>query len=108
MDNSFKETIDYKSKKIGKAMDAKDKSMAIMAAGRDATMVVTVMLSTIGLDKYTDEMKERVTKEELKKWRNWFYYEIYTRDPDDQLEQEAKEKGVVEPFPSNQPKKDLF
>lgn len=96
MDNQFKETIDYKSKKISKAMDAKEKSMAIMAAGRDAVLMITSIMQS-----YPATLNGKTNSEieaEIMKWRNWFYYNLYTLDPDDQLEQEAKEKGEVSPF----------
>jgi len=102
MDQSIKESIDYKSKKVGKAMDAKEKSMAIMAAGRDATLVVSEIVRQMDWKKAVDESGieevESSVREKIKDWRNWFYYNIYTLDPDEQLEQEAKEKGEVNPF----------
>lgn len=89
-----KEAMALKAKQIRKAMDAKDKSMAIMAAGRDATLMATAF--------YPEEFKnhpqhgegvmERMMKEKIKEWRNWFYYEIYTRDPDDDLLEERKQE----------------
>lgn len=102
MDNSFKETIDYKAKKIVKAMDAKEKSMAIMAAGRDATLIVTALMPNYiegaKILKQSGKEVDEILKGTIKDWRNWFYYNIYTLDPDEQLEQEAKEKGEIDPF----------
>lgn len=102
MDQSIKESIDYKSKKVGKAMDAKEKSMAIMAAGRDATLVVSEIVRQMDWKKAVDESGieevESSVREKIKDWRNWFYYNIYTLDPDEALLQEAKEKGEVNPF----------
>lgn len=102
MDQSIKESIDYKSKKVGKAMDAKEKSMAIMAAGRDATLVVSEIVRQMDWKKAVDESGieevESSVREKIKDWRNWFYYNIYTLDPDEALLQEAKEKGEIDPF----------
>lgn len=93
MDSQYKETIDYKSKKVAKAMDAKEKSMAIMAAGRDATLIMSELVKSRDypiIDTDSRQISEDAIKDKLKEWRNWFYYEIYTRDPDEDIKREAE------------------
>lgn len=86
MDEQIKQTMDYKGKQIKKFVDAKEKSMALFAAGRDATMVTCELISKSATSYSEDEIKQTV-----KEWRNWFYYEIYSTDPDEQVKQQAKE-----------------
>lgn len=88
MDEQIKQTMDYKGKQIKKFVDAKEKSMAIMAAGRDATLIVAELMKQPGF--VTNG--EKGIQEDIKKWRNWFYYEIYSTDPDEEAIQEAKRK----------------
>lgn len=72
------------SKRINKFQDAKERGIALMSANRDATLIVT----SIGAGKFSEEE----LKAEIKKWRNWFFYEVYQLDPDDEVKQKAKEK----------------
>jgi len=87
MDEQIKQTMDYTGKQIKKFVDAKEKSMALFAAGRDATMVTCELISKSATSYSEDEIKQTV-----KEWRNWFYYEIYSTDPDEEAIQEAKRK----------------
>lgn len=77
--------------KFQKFQKSKEEGMAIMAANRDATMIVCEILKFESSDmdrddKWTDEE----IKNEIKKWRKFFYVEIYDTTPDEQLKQDAK------------------
>lgn len=98
MDRDIKEVMDLKNKQVRKAMDAKEKSMAIIAAGRDATLIMSELVKSRDypiIDTDSRQISEDAIKDKLKEWRNWFYYEIYTRDPDEDIKREA------EPFEVN-------
>lgn len=82
---------------------SKEEGMAIMAANRDATMIVCEL---IGAGRYNGA-SESTLKEEIKKWRKFFYVEIYNTAPDEQLKQEAKEALNSVPFFLNYAKKNL-
>lgn len=95
MKNEFEKMADLKQKRIANFQDAKERSMAIMSSGRDATLIVSSMM-----EKYIDAInKAGLTKKEgdgeiekeLKKWRKFFFYEIYGTDPDDEVKQQLKE-----------------
>lgn len=93
MDESIKQTMDYKGKQIKKFVDAKEKSMALFAAGRDATMIVSELYNNLGDLDGAEEgefSKEKIIQRAIKEWRNWFYYEIYSTDPDEEAIEEAK------------------
>lgn len=69
--------------------------MAIMASNRDATMIVCELIRA---NRITITSKDLVIKDEdienaIKKWRKWFYVNIYDTTPDKQMKQEAKEAG---------------
>lgn len=69
--------------------------MALFAAGRDATMMVCELLKQSDLPeiaKKSEKSFDSIAKERVKEWRNWFYYEIYSTDPDEEAIQEAKRK----------------
>lgn len=80
-----KKLMDLKQKRIAKFAEAKDRSMAIMSSGRDATlMMVEIYKKEKGWTE--DELKEKI-----KEWRKFFFYEIYGTDPDDEVKQHLKE-----------------
>lgn len=85
MKNEFEKMADLKQKRIVAFNDAKERSMAIMSSGRDATLIVTALIGQAS--SYNTEKLE----EEIKKWRKFFFYEIYGTDPDDEVKQQLKE-----------------
>jgi len=89
MEPYIKETLDYKGKQIKKFTDAKEKSMALFAAGRDATMIVSEIMRWETNEEHKNDLW---LKEQVKMWRTWFYYEIYSTDPDEEAKEEAKKK----------------
>lgn len=95
-----KKLMDLKQKRIAHFQDAKERSMAIMSSGRDAVMVVTSLtqsgaytpfLKGIEKGELGPEDMDDVVKEEIKKWRKFFFYEIYGTDPDEEVKQQLKE-----------------
>ncbi len=84
MKNDIEKAMDLKNKRIANFQDAKERSMAIMSSGRDATLIVCEQMKRF---KFTDEE----LKEEVKKWRKFFFYEIYGTDPDEEVKQQLKE-----------------
>lgn len=92
MDESIKQTMDYKGKQIKKFVDAKEKSMALFAAGRDAAMIVAELCNQGKLS--TDEE----IKESVREYRRFFYYEIYSTDPDEEIKLKAKYEAGAVPF----------
>lgn len=89
MEPQIKEAMDFKNKSIKKFVDAKEKSIALSSSGRDATLMVTTIMSAYPAT--LNGKTNREIQEEIKYWRNWFYYEIYSTDPDEQVKQAAKE-----------------
>lgn len=86
MDETIKQTMDYKGKQIKKFVDAKEKSMALFAAGRDSAMIVAELCNQGKLS--TDEE----IKAAIHEYRKFFYYEIYSTDPDEEAIQKAKQE----------------
>lgn len=76
-----------------KFQKSKEEGMAIMAANRDATMIVCELIRHSTLLNSED-----VIKEKIKEWRKWLYVNIYDTTPDEQLKQEAKEATNSVPF----------
>lgn len=100
MKTEFEKMADLKQKRIANFQDAKERSMAIMSSGRDAVMVVTSLTQAGAYVPYLKGLKEGdlssddvddILKEEVKKWRKFFFYEIYGTDPDEELKQQLKE-----------------
>jgi hypothetical protein len=80
-----KKLMDLKQKRIVAFNDAKERSMAIMSSGRDATLVVCEMY---GSSEFVDDED---IKKRIKEWRKFFFYEIYGTDPDEEVKQQLKE-----------------
>lgn len=85
MSTEIERAMDLKQKRIANFQDAKERSMAIMSSGRDATLIVTALIGEAS--SYNSEKLE----EEIKKWRKFFFYEIYGTDPDEEVKQQLKE-----------------
>lgn len=92
MEPQIKEAMDFKNKSIKKFVDAKEKSMALFAAGRDAAMIVAELCNQGRLS--TDEE----IKAAIHEYRKFFYYEIYSTDPDEEAIEEAKKKMTPTEF----------
>ncbi len=97
MKTEFEKMADLKQKRIAHFQDAKERSMAIMSSGRDATLIVCEIIkkTTFGTIQSGIPLETAPTDEEveklLRKWRKFFFYEIYGTDPDDELKQHLKE-----------------
>lgn len=74
-----------KNEMIGKTMDRKEESIALAGAQRDAVLIVTTMINTLGKDylrgvnpgeNLGEDMKEQIIK-----WRNWFLSEDFRNPP---------------------------
>lgn len=87
MKTEFEKMADLKQKRIAHFQDAKERSMAIMSSGRDATLMVSSLIH--GRPGYFDDTE--MLEKELKKWRKFFFYEIYGTDPDEEVKQHLKE-----------------
>lgn len=87
MKTEIKKAMDLKNKRIANFQDAKERSMAIMSSGRDAVLVVTALMPNGYLYQKDDEEVEKA----IKKWRKFFFYEIYGTDPDYEVKQYLKE-----------------
>lgn len=74
---------------------SKEEGMAIMAANRDATMIVCELIRA---EHYKKNLSEETVQEAVKFWRKWFFVNIYDTTPDKQLKQEAKEATNSVPF----------
>lgn len=81
-----KKLMDLKQKRIAHFQDAKERSMAIMSSGRDATLIVSELIRA-----HKGELDDENVEKQLKKWRKFFFYEIYGTDPDEELKQQLKE-----------------
>lgn len=92
----------YKKSEITRAMETKNKSIqkfqktkeeAIQLAGvnRDAILLVTSSPETM-------KLSDNEIKKKIHEWRNWLWVEIYQRDPDEVMLQEAKTKKDAVPF----------
>lgn len=69
--NDIEKAMERKEQSIKSFIDKKEQGMAIMAAGRDACMIVTAMLSnnkTLTCGDYSDAK----VQENIKKWSKWF------------------------------------
>lgn len=74
--NDIEKAMERKEQSINRFIDKKEQGMAIMAAGRDACMIVTALISSPAA-VYGDHSEEKI-KENIKKWSKWFYGE-YTK-----------------------------
>lgn len=63
--NDIEKAMDRKEQSINRFIDKKEQGMAIMAAGRDACMIVTAKLQHNLVD-------DEVIEKEIKKWSKWF------------------------------------
>lgn len=63
----IKEVMAQKEESIGKFQDKKEESIRLMAAQRDAVLIVTTMMS-----QYPEGTTESDVKTDIIKWRNWF------------------------------------
>ena len=63
--SDIEKAMDRKEQSINRFIDKKEQGMAIMAAGRDACMIVTARLGH--KDKTDKEIEE-----DIKKWSKWF------------------------------------
>lgn len=88
MKTDIEKAMDLKQKRIANFQDAKERSMAIMSSGRDAVLMVSSLITS---DKYADPKTNKELEGEIKKWRKFFFYEIYGTDPDDEVKQHLKE-----------------
>lgn len=88
MKSEFEKMADLKQKRIVAFNDAKERSMAIMSSGRDAVLVVTAIMNSS--TSFNGETMEEI-EDEIKKWRKFFFYEIYGTDPDEEVKQHLKE-----------------
>ena len=77
-----------------KFQKSKEEGIAIMACNRDSCLMVTSLIQAGELKGYTEEL----LKQEIKKWRKWFYVEIYSTTPYEQMVQEAKNLPGAVPF----------
>lgn len=77
-----------------KFQKSKEEGMAIMASNRDATLIVAELIRA---GRFNDKSDQKV-KEEIKMWRKWYYVEIYSTTPYEQMVQEAKEAPGAVPF----------
>ena len=73
-----------KNKSIKSFQDSKERSIALMSSGRDATMMVAALS-----EKYK-ELSEEDIQNKIKEWRKWFFNNIYTTDPEEEAIQERK------------------
>lgn len=92
MEPQIKEAMDFKNKSIKRFMDAKERSMCLMSAGRDAAMIVAELCNQGKLT--TDEE----IKAAIHEYRKFFYYEIYSTDPDEEIKLKAKFEAGAVPF----------
>ena len=81
--------------RIQKFQKSKEEGMAIMAANRDATMIVCELIRA---DRYKGSLNESALQEQILYWRKWFYVNIYDTTPDKQMKQEAKNELNSIPF----------
>lgn len=63
--NDIEKAMDRKEQSINRFIDKKEQGMAIMAAGRDACMIVTAKLQH-------KLMSDEDIEKEIKKWSKWF------------------------------------
>lgn len=93
MKTEFEKMADLKQKRIAHFQDAKERSMAIMSSGRDATMIVCELLHNkqIPITSRDLTIKDEDIEKAIKKWRKFFFYEIYGTDPDEEIKQQLKE-----------------
>lgn len=82
-----------------KFQKSKEEGMAIMASNRDATLIVCEIIKkwNPGEPMYIDTLNKQI-QNEIKKWRKWFYVEIYSTTPYEQMVQEAKNMPGAVPF----------
>lgn len=85
-----KKLMDLKQKRIAHFQDAKERSMAIMSSGRDAAIITAEILKKLDTNTATDSA---YIESMIKKWRKFFFYEIYGTDPDEEVKQHMKETG---------------
>ena len=78
-----------------KFQKSKEEGMAIMASNRDATLIVAELIRA---EHYKQNLSEETVKEAVKFWRKWFYVEIYSTTPYEQMVQESKEAPGAVPF----------
>lgn len=91
IEKKFKDTIDYKSKQIKKFSDNKEKAIMLMSCGRDAVLMVTN-------NTFTMQQSVDFQAKEIKRWRRWFFYELYGVEPDVELMREERNKPDAVPF----------
>lgn len=84
MKSEIQKAVEKKTRSIAKFQDNKEKSIALMSSGRDATMMVAALA-----EKYK-ELPEAEIQKKIKEWRKWFYENIYTTDPEAEAMQEYK------------------
>lgn len=64
--NDIEKAMDRKEQSINRFIDKKEQGMAIMAAGRDACMIVTARLTHVA-------KSDAEIEADIKKWSKWFY-----------------------------------
>jgi hypothetical protein len=79
MKSEIELAVEKKNKSIKSFQNAKEDSMKLFAAGRDATLIVTAFQ-----ENYKTLSEENLRKK-LIDWKLWFYVNMYDTDPEDQI-----------------------
>lgn len=87
----IQKAMETKNKSIARFQDSKEKAITLMSCGRDAVLMVTNNPTL--MQESAEEQKEAI-----KKWRRWFYYELYGVEPDEEIRREEMNKPGAVPF----------